>query len=68
VPKSQETIVSGDFFGKGYFVNTVRQHGTKNKISQYVCSKGNESECVGLKDYYQLCFKNASWACSWVIF
>jgi REP element-mobilizing transposase RayT len=53
-PKVKKQLWGGEFFGKGYFVNTVGQHGTENKISKYVKSQGKESEYVKLKENHQL--------------
>ena len=53
-PEVKKQLWGGEFFGKGYFVNTVGQHGTENKISQYVKSQGIESEYVKLKEDHQL--------------
>ena len=53
-PEVKKQLWGGEFFGKGYFVNTEGQHGTENKISQYVKSQGKESEYVKLKENHQL--------------
>ena len=53
-PEVKKQLWGGEFFGKGYFVNTVGQHGTENKISQYVKSQGKESEYVKIKNDHQL--------------
>ena len=53
-PEVKKQLWGGEFFGKGYFVNTVGQHGTENKISEYVKSQGKENEYVKLKDAHQL--------------
>ena len=53
-PGVKKQLWGGEFFGKGYFVNTVGQHGTENKISQYVKSQGIESQYVKLKENHQL--------------
>jgi REP element-mobilizing transposase RayT len=53
-PEVKKQLWGGDFFRKGYFVNTVGQHVTKNKISKYVRSQGKESEYVKLKENHQL--------------
>lgn len=53
-PEVKKQLWGGEFFGKGYFVNTVGQHGTENKISQYVKSQGKESEYVKIKSDHQL--------------
>ncbi len=53
-PEVKKQLWGGEFFGKGYFVNTVGQHGTENKIAQYVKSQGIEEDYKKLKDNYQL--------------
>ena len=53
-PEVKKQLWGGQFFGKGYFVNTVGQHGTENMISQYVKSQGEGTKYVKLKDAHQL--------------
>jgi REP element-mobilizing transposase RayT len=53
-PEVKEQLWGGEFFGKGYFVNTVGQHGTENKIAEYVKSQGKESEYKKLMSNHQL--------------
>ncbi len=53
-PEVKKQLWGGEFFGKGYFVNTVGQHGTENKIAQYVKSQGIEEDYKKLKDNHQL--------------
>jgi REP element-mobilizing transposase RayT len=53
-PEVKKQLWGGEFFGKGYFVNTVGQHGTENKISNYVKSQGKEKEYKVLKTDHQL--------------
>jgi REP element-mobilizing transposase RayT len=53
-PEVKEQLWGGEFFGKGYFVNTVGQHGTENKIAEYVKSQGKESEYEKLMSNHQL--------------
>jgi len=53
-PEVKKKLWGGEFFGKGYFVNTVGQHSTENKISQYVKSQGKESEYKKIKNDHQL--------------
>ncbi|MDA3882839.1 MAG: IS200/IS605 family transposase [Bacteroidales bacterium] len=53
-PMVKKQLWGGEFFGKGYFVNTVGQHGTENKISEYVKSQGKEKEYVKIKNNHQL--------------
>ena len=35
-PHVKKQLWGGEFWGKGYFVNTVGQHGTEQKIAEYV--------------------------------
>jgi len=53
-PEVKKQLWGGEFFGKGYFVNTVGQHGTENKIANYVKSQGIEKEYKILKTNHQL--------------
>lgn len=43
----------GEFWGKGYFVNTLGKLGTENVISKYVKEQGLEKEYKALKKDYQ---------------
>ena len=52
--KVKKQLWGGEFFGKGYFVNTIGQHGTENKIARYVKEQGLEKEYKKLKDNHQL--------------
>jgi len=38
----------GEFWGKGFYVNTVGKHGDENTIKAYVQSQGREKEDVNL--------------------
>ncbi|WP_245949527.1 IS200/IS605 family transposase [Echinicola strongylocentroti] len=53
-PEVKKQLWGGEFWGKGYFVNTVGQHGTEEKIANYVKSQGLEKEYKKLKTNYQL--------------
>jgi REP element-mobilizing transposase RayT len=53
-PEVKEQLWGGEFWGKGYFTNTVGQHGTEKKIADYVRSQGREKEYRKLKSNYQL--------------
>jgi len=53
-PEVKEQLWGGEFWGKGYFTNTVGQHGTEEKIADYVRSQGREKEYRKLKSNYQL--------------
>lgn len=55
--------MGGEFWGKGYFVNTVGQYGTEKKIAEYVKNQELEKDYKKLQADYQLCMSehNASW-------
>jgi REP element-mobilizing transposase RayT len=48
VPEVKKKLWGGEFWGKGYFVNTVGQHGSEKVIAEYVKNQG------GRGDYRQL--------------
>ena len=43
-PKVKKQLWGGEFWSKGYFINTVSRHGDENIISKYVQNQGKESE------------------------
>ena len=53
-PEVKHQLWGGEFWGKGYFVNTVGQHGTEKLIAKYVKEQGVEKEYKKLKANYQL--------------
>ena len=53
-PEVKKQLWGGEFWGKGYFVNTVGQHGTEKMIAKYVQQQGLEKEYKTLKKDYQL--------------
>ena len=53
-PEVKKQLWGGEFWGKGYFVNTVGQHGTEKLISNYVKNQGIENEYQKLKGHNQL--------------
>jgi putative transposase len=53
-PEVKKQLWGGEFWGKGYFVNTVGQHGTEQKIASYVKNQGLEKEYVQLKTDHQI--------------
>ena len=53
-PEVKKQLWGGEFWGKGYFVNTVGQHGTENVIAKYVKEQGIEKEYKALKKDHQL--------------
>ncbi|VAW11217.1 hypothetical protein MNBD_BACTEROID03-2546 [hydrothermal vent metagenome] len=53
-PEVKKQLWGGEFWGKGYFVNTVGQHGTEKVIANYVKGQGVEKEYKSLKKNNQL--------------
>lgn len=43
-PEVKQQLWGGEFWGKGYFVNTVGQHGSEQVIAAYVQRQGGKSE------------------------
>ena len=43
-PEVKQRLWGGEFWGKGYFVNTVGQHGSEKVIAEYVHRQGGKSE------------------------
>ena len=43
-PEVKHQLWGGAFWGEGYFVNTVGQHGSENVIAAYVQRQGGKSE------------------------
>jgi putative transposase len=43
-PEVKKKLWGGEFWGKGYFINTVGQHGNEKSIASYVKNQGRESE------------------------
>jgi len=41
-PEVKKKLWGGEFWGKGYFVNTVGQHGSEKVIAAYVANQGGE--------------------------
>ena len=50
----KKQLWGGEFWGKGYFVNTVGQHGTEKLIANYVKEQGVEKDYKSLKKNNQL--------------
>jgi REP element-mobilizing transposase RayT len=48
VPEVKRKLWGGEFWGKGYFVNTVGQHGSEQVIAEYVKRQGQD------RDYQRL--------------
>ena len=42
-PEVRRELWGGEFWGKGYFINTVGQHGSEKVIAAYVKGQGGES-------------------------
>lgn len=42
VPEVKKQLWGGEFWGKGFFINTVGQHGTEQMIANYVKGQGME--------------------------
>lgn len=54
-PEVKEKLWGGEFWGKGFFANTVGQHGTEGKIANYVKNQGSKKkEYKCLKKDHQL--------------
>lgn len=53
-PEVKKQLWGGEFWGKGYFVNTVGQHGTEKLIANYVKDQGIEKDYKSLKKNNQL--------------
>ena len=43
-PEVKQKLWGGEFWTKGYYVNTVGRHGDENTIQHYVKSQGTEKE------------------------
>ncbi|HEY4300109.1 MAG TPA: transposase [Candidatus Didemnitutus sp.] len=43
-PEVKQKLWGGAFWGEGYFVNTVGQHGSEKVIPAYVQGQGGKSE------------------------
>ena len=43
-PDVKKKLWGGEFWGKGYFINTVGQHGSEKTIAEYVKNQGREKE------------------------
>ena len=49
VPEVKKKLWGGEFWGKGFFINTVGQHGTEEMIANYV---KNQGESIPYKKIY----------------
>ncbi|MDE2026453.1 MAG: IS200/IS605 family transposase [Patescibacteria group bacterium] len=43
-PEVKQKLWGGEFWAKGFYVNTVGMHGNENTIQAYVRAQGNEKE------------------------
>lgn len=43
-PEVKQKLWGGEFWSKGFYVNTVGKHGDENTIQNYVKSQGKEKE------------------------
>jgi putative transposase len=41
-PEVKQMLWGGEFWGKGYFINTVGQHGSETVIAEYVKNQGGK--------------------------
>jgi putative transposase len=53
-PEVKEQLWGGEFWGDGYFVSTVGQHGSETTIGAYVKNQGGKSEYQVLHKQLQL--------------
>jgi putative transposase len=49
-PEVKRKLWGGEFWTKGYYVNTVGRHGDENTIQQFVKSQGTEQEYIKLHE------------------
>ena len=49
-PEIKQKLWGGQFWTKGYYVNTVGRHGDENTIQQYVKGQGTEKEYKKLQE------------------
>ena len=45
-PEVKQKLRGGEFWCKGFYVNTVGKHGNENTIQDYVKSQGKEKEYI----------------------
>ena len=46
VPEVKKELWGGEFWSKGYFMNTVGQHGNESSVSEYVRRQGKEYRVI----------------------
>jgi putative transposase len=57
VPEVKKILWGGEFWGKGYFINTVGQHSSEKVIAAYVHDQGGKSQYRQMhKDQLELAF------------
>ena len=44
IPEVKKKLWGGEFWSKGFFINTVGQHGNEKSIANYVKNQGKEKE------------------------
>ena len=54
LPQVKKQLWGGEFWSKGYFVNTVGQKGNEESIANYIRSQGRENEYQVLHREQQL--------------
>ena len=54
VPEVKRQLWGGEFWGKGYFVNTVGQHGSESTIAKYVKNQGKDTQYKPIHKDHQL--------------
>jgi len=53
-PEVKKQLWGGEFWGKGYFVNTVGEHGNEDVIANYVKNQGTQKQYKQLHKETQL--------------
>jgi len=53
-PEIKKQLWGGEFWGKGYFINTVGQHADEKVIARYVKNQGVEKDYKVIHKSYQL--------------
>ncbi len=59
-PEVKQQLWGGEFWTKGYYVNTVGRHGDENSIQAYVKAQGTEKEYKRYIISNYLCFDTSS--------
>ena len=53
-PEVKKQLWGGEFWGKGYFINTVGQHGNESTIAKYVKNQGKDTQYKPIHKHHQL--------------